>query len=54
MFTASLNLDALRMCAALGCGKPLPQELPQGAKFCSDECEEREKIRLAKASETSR
>ncbi len=50
MFTASLNLDSLRVCAAQGCGKPLPQELPLEAKFCSDECKERQEKIHQKAS----
>lgn len=50
MFTASLNLAALPVCAALGCGKPLPQELPADAKYCSDSCKEREEQRRRKAS----
>ncbi len=52
MFTASLNLDALRVCTAQGCGKPLPQELPPEAKFCSDECKERQEKIQQKASKS--
>ncbi len=53
MFGGSLNLGALRICAAPGCGKLLPQELAADAKFCSDSCKEREELRLRKASEAS-
>lgn len=47
MFASSLNLEGLRFCVALGCGKPLPDDLPRDAKFCSQECQEREELRLA-------
>ncbi len=50
MFTGSLNLDGLRVCAAQGCGKPLALELPIEAKFCSDECKERQEKIQQKAS----
>lgn len=50
MFAASLNLEAFRVCPALGCGKPLPQELPADAKYCSDSCKEREEQRQRKAT----
>ncbi len=50
MFGGSLNLGAFRVCAAQGCGKPLPQELPLEAKFCSDECKERKEKIQQKAS----
>ncbi len=50
MFTGSLNLGSLRTCAATGCGKPLTQELPPEAKFCSDECKERQEKIQQKAS----
>jgi predicted nucleic acid-binding Zn ribbon protein len=50
MFTGSLNLESLRTCAATGCGKPLPQELALEAKFCSDECKERQEKIQQKAS----
>lgn len=53
MFTASLNLEALRFCAAAGCGKPIPQER-QNDEFCSDDCKDREEQRRAKASKASR
>ncbi len=50
MFGGSLNLEAFRVCAAQGCGKPLLQELAPEAKFCSDECKERQKKIQQKAS----
>ena len=50
MFAGSLNLAAFRACTAAGCGKPLPQHLPPEAKFCSDECKERQEKIQQKAS----
>ncbi len=50
MFAGSLNLDAFRVCAAAGCGKPLPQHLALETKFCSDECKERQEKIEQKAS----
>ncbi len=52
MFGGSLNLEAFRVCAAQGCGKPLPQELALEAKFCSDECKERQEKIQQKASKS--
>lgn len=52
MFAAPMNLDALRVCAAVGCGRPLPVER-QGEEFCSDACREREEERRTKADKAS-
>ncbi len=52
MFGGSLNLEAFRVCAAQGCGKPLPQELPPEAKFCSDECKQQQEKIQQKASKS--
>ena len=54
MFTAGLNLESLRVCAAQGCGKPLPAELPHDAKYCSEECAQREERRRQQSSEAGR